>query len=246
MIVTPIKTHKITTEDNDLFAILDKYLPELKEKSVVAITSKIISFTQGRIVSSSVDKQKLIEKESDYFLPRTSSKYNVQFTIKNNILTANAGIDESNADGQFVLWPENPQESVNKIREYLTKKFNIKFLGVIITDSKAMPLRWGVTGISLAHSGLNALKDYIGKNDLFGRKFRFEKLNIADSLAAAAVLKMGEGAEQTPIAVIEDLPQVEFLDRNPTMGELNNLKIELEDDLYSPLLNSVKWEKGGE
>ncbi len=245
MIVIPIKTHKITTEDKDIFIILDKYLPKLKEKSVIAVTSKIISFAQGQAVqTNSIEKEKLIEKEADLLLPRSSSKYDVQFTIKNNILTANAGIDESNANGQYILWPKDVQEVVNEIREYLTKKFNIKFLGVIITDSKATPLRWGVTGMSLAHSGFNALKDYIGEKDLFGREFRFEKLNIADSLAASAVLEMGEGSEKTPIAIIENLPQIEFQDRNPTEEELNSLKIELENDLYEPLLKSVKWEKG--
>lgn len=244
MIISSVKTHKITTEDKDIFAILDKYLPQIKEKSVVAITSKIISFTQGRFVrTNSIEKEKLIEKEADVFLPRSSSKYDVQFTIKNNILTANAGIDESNANGQYILWPKDLQETVNKIREHLVQKFSLKFVGVIITDSKATPLRWGVTGISLAHSGFNALKNYIGEKDLFGREFKFEKLNIADSLAAASVLEMGEGSEQTPIAIIEDISRVEFQDRNPTEEELNSLKIESDDDLYAPILKSVNWKK---
>jgi F420-0:gamma-glutamyl ligase len=105
-------------------------------------------------------------------------------------------------------------------------------------------MRWGVTGMSLAHSGFGALKNYIGEKDLFGREFKFEKLNIADSLAASAVLVMGEGSEQTPLAIIEDLPQVEFLERNPTNEELKELKINIEDDLYAPLLKSVMWRKG--
>lgn len=244
MIVSPIKTHKITQEDTDIFAILDRYLPQLQEKTIVAVTSKIISITQNRVLPLSVNKQELIEQEADFYLPRSSSKYDVQFTIKNNILAASAGVDESNANGQYILWPKNPQESANQIREHLAHKFNLRALGVIITDSKTTPLRWGVTGISLAYSGFAALKDYVGTGDLFGRLFHFEKLNIADTLSSSAIAVMGEGAEQTPLAVISDLPQVEFQDRNPTKEELANLKIDLQDDLYAPLLSSIKWEKG--
>ena len=244
MHVYSVKTHTITSQDNDIFIILDKYISEIKEKTVITVTSKIISFTQGCVVPvGSQDKQTLIEQEADQYLPRSSSKYDVQFAIKNNILTANAGIDESNADNQYILWPKDPQKTANEIREHLVQKFGIKHIGVIITDSKATPLRWGVTGMSLAHSGFNGLKDYIGSKDLFGREFKFEKLNIADSLAASAVLVMGEGSEQTPLAVIEDIPQVEFQERNPTEEELRELKISLEDDLYAPLLTSVQWKK---
>jgi len=244
MIITPIKTHIITQKDTDIFVILDKYLPILREKSVVAVTSKIISFTQGRVVSGTDEKQKLIEKEAQYFLPLENSKYDVRFTINKGILTANAGIDESNANNKYVLWPKDLQKTANGIREYLAKKSNLKKIGVVITDSKATPLRWGVTGMALSHSGFNALKDYIGTKDLFKREFKFEKLNIADSLAAAAVLAMGEGAEQTPIAVIEKASLVEFQERNPTQEELDNLRIKLEDDLYAPLITSLKWQKG--
>lgn len=246
MIVTPIKTHKITSSDTDLFKILDQYVLNLIENSVVAITSKIISICEGSIKKiGSVEKDELIKNESELFLPRSSSKYNLSFAIKNGIMAVSAGIDESNGNGYYILWPKNPQQSANKIREYLSKKFNIKNLGVIITDSKTTPLRWGVTGIALVHSGFKALCDYIGKPDLFGRPFEYEKLNIADSLAVSAVLVMGEGGEQTPIAKIEDLENVEFLNRNPTDEEINELRINLDEDIYGPFLSSANWQKGG-
>ncbi len=56
---------------------------------------------------------------------------------------------------------------------------------------------------------------------------------------------MGEGNEQTPLAVIKNIPFVQFQDRNPTEEELDELKISLDDDLYAPLLKAVKWKKGG-
>lgn len=248
MKVSAIQTHKITEQDKNIFEILEQYIDHVSENSVVAVTSKIVSICEGSILkieNGGQLKDRLIEENSQYYLPRSNNKYNVSFTVTNNILSASAGIDESNGNGFYILWPKNPQESANKIREYLVGMFGVKNLGVIITDSKTTPLRWGVTGISLAHSGFNALYDYIGKEDLFGRPFVYEKLNIADSLASTAVLEMGEGSEQTPLAIIESIKNIEFQNRNPSKEELDGLRISLEDDLFAPFLKNADWKKGG-
>ncbi len=245
MKVTAIKTHKITREDKDVFAVLDNYLPELAEGSVVVVTSKILSIIEGRIVKiGEVSKDQLVAEEAELYLPSSESKYNFSLTIKNSLLIPSAGIDESNGNGYYVLWPKDPQKWANDIRDYLVKRFNLKNVGVIITDSKTTPLRWGVTGAAIAHSGFSALNDQVGSPDVFGRVMQATKVNVMDGLAAAAVVVMGESSEQTPLAVIEDVPFVQFIDRNPTEGELKDLKINIEDDLYAPLLQSVEWEKG--
>ena len=248
MKVTGIRTHKITSKDRDILKVLDQYIKDLKDGSVVAVTSKIVAITEGRIVkiqnSEKGQKDRLIEQEAEFYLPRSSNKYNVSLTITGGQLVASAGIDESNANNSYVLLPENPQVSANKIREYLGKRFKLKNIGVIITDSRTSPLRWGVTGVAIAHSGFEALKNYVGIKDLFGRKFEFEKTNIEDSLATSATLAMGEGAEQTPLAIIEDVPFVKFQGRNPTKKEIESLRIDISDDIYASLLTSVKWRKG--
>lgn len=244
MKVTPIKTHKITKKDKDIFKILDAYIKDLKEKSVVAVTSKIAAITEGRIVRlGDADKDTLIRQEAQYYLPK-DNRFHIRFTIKNDTLIASAGVDESNGAGYYVLWPANPQKTANEIRSHLKKKFGIKYIGVIITDSKTTPMRWGVTGIAIAHSGFLAVKSYIGKEDVFGRKFKYEKLSIRDCLASAAILTMGEGAEQTPLAVIQEIPNIAFQDKNPTQKELDEIKITLDTDLYGPFLKSVKWKEG--
>lgn len=247
MKITPIKTPKIIPgKSQDFFKILDRYLPSFKEGSILAITSKVIAICEGRIVKiGKINKDELIKKEAEYYLPRNQSKYGFSLTIKNNLLIPSSGIDESNGAGFYVLWPKNPQKTANEVRAYLVKRFLLKKVGVIITDSKTTPLRWGVTGSALTHSGFLALNDYIGKLDLFDRKLRVTKVNVMDAMAAAAVLVMGEGNEQTPMAKIEDLPFVKFVSRNPTKKELKDLHIEIADDLYAPLLQSVNWQKGG-
>ncbi|MDP4007131.1 MAG: coenzyme F420-0:L-glutamate ligase [bacterium] len=247
MKVTSVKTKKITQKDTDIVKILDTYLPCLKDRSVVSVTSKIVAISEGRmILEKETDKDKLIAREAEYYLPRTSSKYNVMLTIKGNAVNFSSGIDESNTGGYYVLWPKDPQASANKIREHLVKKHRKKNLGVIITDTSSVPLRWGQRGVFvLAHSGFSALNSYIGKPDVFGRPFKMTSAAIADALGTSAVLVMGEGAEQTPLAVIEDIPFVKFQQRNPTKRELAKLKMPLADDLYAPLLKAVKWRKGG-
>ena len=70
-------------------------------------------------------------------------------------------------------------------------------------------------------------------------------MNVVDRLAAAAVLIMGEGNEQTPLAVVTNLPFVEFTSSKQTKKELDSLHIELAEDVYAELIKSVKWKKGG-
>lgn len=245
MNIVSIKTHKITRTDSDILKVLDHYILTLEEKSVVAVTSKIVAICEGRIVPvEETDKQTLIEQESEYYLQAKTNKYNISFAINNGFLVAGAGIDESNGNGYYVLWPENIQLTVNQIREHLSKRFNLKHIGVIITDSRTTPLRWGVTGMAIAHSGFAMLKDYINQEDIFGRKLMYTKENVADGLASVSTLVMGEGQEQTPLAVITEIPFVEFQDRNPTDEELQATKLSMEEDLYAPFITSAPWKKG--
>lgn len=246
MQVTSIKTHKITTRDKDLLKILDKYIKKLSDRSIVAIVSKIVAITEGRVLKmTEEEKDEIIKKEAQYFIPKEEHKFGLYVTINNNHLTYSSGIDESNGNGYHILWPKNPQKTANKIREYLKKRFNIKNVGVVITDMAALPLRWGIIAGEIAYSGFNPLKILTGKSDVFGRKFLYTKVGILNGLAAAAGVVMGEGAEQTPLGIIEDIPFVEFVDRNPTEQELKDLIIEPANDLYGSMMKKANWQKGG-
>lgn len=249
MNITTVKTHKITDADKDILAIIDKYITSLSENSILVVTSKIVAICEGRIQkinskTETEDKEKLVKDESEMFIDKNENQYGFYLTITQNLLIPTAGIDESNGNGYYILWPEKPYETANKIREHLIKKFEVENLGVIITDSKTTPLRWGTTGVSISYSGFDALNDYMGKPDLFDRTMRVTKANIADGLAAAAVVCMGEGQEATPLAIISDIPYVKFQKRNPTEEEIKNLKISLEDDVYAPILKRAPWQKG--
>lgn len=248
MKVTAIKTDRIVAGKKSIYEVLDDHLPGPKEGSVVVITSKIVGLCENRVVPiGSIDKEELIVKEADLYLPSKISQYGYHFTFIKNTLVSASGIDESNSGGDYyVLWPKDPQGAANAIRKYLLKKYGLKKLGVMITDSACVPARYGTLVLSIGHSGFLAMNNYIGEPDLFGRPFKVSRSNIAGGLAAAAGVVMGEGTERTPIVILEDLPFVEFQDRDPTKEELKSYYVPaLKDDLYSPFLNSVEWQEGG-
>lgn len=246
MIVHSIKTVKIAADTTRaLIDILDQFVTDMPEKSVLAIASKVAGLCEGRVAPVGlVQKDELVARESQWYLPSSSNPYGVSLAIAGGNLVASAGVDESNGDGHYVLWPANPQKTANSIREYLAKRFSRKEVGVILTDSTTRPLQWGTTGIAIASSGFEPIKSYIGATDLFGRPFDYHTNNLANGLAAAAALVMGEGAEQTPLALLSGLDMVAFTGRNPTARELAALGISLEKDLYAQFLKNAAWQKG--
>jgi len=231
MLIKPIKT-KIFKPDENLLEFLGKNIPKIKNGDVVIITSKIVALSEGRYACPKNKKQKeeIIKAESDWFL---KTKY-VYLTIKDGDVLANAGVDESNANDRLILLPKDSYKSAQIARAYLRQKFRVKKLGVIITDSRLLPLRAGVVGISLGYAGFKGIKNYIGKPDLFGRPFEFSKTDIADSLATAAVLVMGEGTEKQPLCVISEAP-IEFTDKISR----TELKIDIREDIYKPLFEKI-------
>lgn len=240
MQINPIKTRKINPPQDDLYKVLDRYCPQLKEGCILLITSKILSIHQGQCIPTKnvKDKDKLIKDEADISISRKEcpGEYAI-LTIKNSTLIPSAGIDESNANDYYILWPKNPEKEAKKICNYLKKKFSIKKLAVIITDSHTTPLRSGTQGIAIGFYGLKPIRDYRGKKDLFGRKLKVSQINIVDSLASIATLTMGEGRESTPLALIKNA-KVEFTAKET----FKDLFIPFKEDIYYPLLKYF-WKK---
>lgn len=217
----------------DLFSFLEKHLPRLTEKTILVVTSKIVALSEGRCLKAINEKIKkeIIAQESELVLP---TKY-VCLTIKDGLAMANAGVDESNANGGLILLPRDSFRAADKIRNHFRKEYRLKDFGVIITDSRCLPLRAGITGVALGYAGFRGLKDYRKSKDIFGRPFHYSRVDVADSLAAAAVLNMGEGNERKPIALITDAP-VEYVEKI----DKNELKINIREDIYGPLFRKIK------
>lgn len=239
MEIQAYKTDRILPNAS-LESILNDALPPLAEKEIVVITSKIISLCEGRVTSKTKVKSKLelIYKEASAVL---RTKFGTHLTLKNGILIPAAGIDESNVEESYVLYPKNIPATAQSIWEYLRSKHRLKNLGVIISDSHTTIGRRGVLGIGIGWCGFNPVYNYIGKEDCFGRKLKMTYANHLDALAIAAVHVMGEGNESTPLAIIRNASKVEFQSRPPTEEELNSILIPPEEDLYGAIFEHPDW-----
>lgn len=247
MIVRPVKTDTIRAGDVSLKQLIDGSIDELPEGSVLAITSKIAALCAGRVLpTTGTDYDDLVKRQSSLYAPQQDKKYGSRFTITHNTLVRAAGIDKSNSDNHYVLWLDDFQPTANEIREYLSSKYQLKKVGVIITDSVSTPLRRGSSGICLAHSGFSALNDYQGKFDLFGRPLSVSVAAVANGLASSAVIVMGEGDEGTPLAIISEVPFVSFQPRNPTQQELKTTYLDKDEDIFGLFLNTIDWQVGGQ
>lgn len=219
-----IKTKIIKFGDN----LVDTILKSLKEQQIklenndiLAITSKIIANLEGRVVklndvTPSAKGQEFAQLFSlqpefaELILLEADDVYGgvkqYVLTRKEGLLTANSGIDKKNAPvGSVILWPKTPANWAQKIKVELRHKTG-KNVAVLIVDSGLTPLKLGTTGLALATVGFKPVKDLRGNNDLFGKTIVVTHHAVADDLAAAAHLMMGEAAEKTPVVLIKNAP----------------------------------------
>ena len=119
---------------------------------------------------------------------------------------ANAGVDQSNIEGsdRVLLLPENPDASCIALKAAFDRTFGVD-VAVVINDSFGRAWRNGVVGVALGAAGLPALHNLIGAPDLFGRPMRVTEVAIADELASAASLLMGQADEGTPVIHVRGL-----------------------------------------
>ena len=205
MEILPVKTPIFKTNQS-LFDFIKSNVQILSEGDILVITSKLVALSEGR-VGKIEDKEKIIREEAEDII-ETAWAY---LTLTSRGWEINAGVDESNADNQLILLPKDSFSSAEILLEKLKSYYKISRLGIIVTDTRSMPLRVGTVGRAIGLAGFLPIKSYVGKEDLYGRESRLTASNVADALASSAVLMMGEGSEQTPFSIIKSAP-VTFTD----------------------------------
>jgi coenzyme F420-0:L-glutamate ligase len=231
---------RIIKEDDDIYEVvkesLEKNEVKLKDMDILVIASKVLALTQKKILKvKSADYKKgdlkdIIEEEGGKLF---ETNY-CWLTYKDNHLIPNAGIDKSNMPrGKIVLWPDHPYKAAKNIQKKLKEEYKIKKLGVIISDSTCSPLRTGVHGISIGYFGFDGLEDLRGEKDIYNNKMEVTRRALADCLASAALIVMGEADEQKPLAVISDAP-VNFTEKDPDIKAMP-----IDDDLFYGIYNSA-------
>jgi len=127
-------------------------------------------------------------------------------------LLPNAGVDGSNApDGKVTLLPADPDKSAWNLRRAIHDQYG-RTVAVLIIDSRTHPMRYGCSGVAIGCSGIPSILDERGKKDLFGRELKVTRRAIADNLASAAELLMGEADERIPAVLVRglDLPTGDY------------------------------------
>jgi coenzyme F420-0:L-glutamate ligase len=198
---------------------LDKNNERLQEGDVIVISTKYISNAQGRIIDLNnvkasikgidVSKKFQIKAEIAEIILRESDKIfggisGFVITSADNIMAPNAGIDKSNVKkGNIVLYPKDPYIIAEQIRRKIFLKFSIH-VGVILVDSRLMPVRIGTSGVAISCAGIEPVLDMRSEKDLDGNPLKVTFQAVVDNLATIANHKMGEGAESKPFAIIRD------------------------------------------
>ncbi|HCR72260.1 MAG TPA: coenzyme F420-0:L-glutamate ligase, partial [Anaerolineae bacterium] len=199
----------------------------LLDNDIFVLAQKIVSKAEGRMVSLAdvIPSQKAIElaekTEKDARLVELMlQESNEVVRYRKNVIVvehklgficANAGIDHSNVMGDgdnkdvVLLLPENPDNSAKQIRDEIKKRTS-KNIGVMIIDSHGRAWRNGTVGMCIGLSGIPAIVDERGWKDLFGYILQATIIGVADELAAAASLVMGQAAEGTPVVHARGFP----------------------------------------
>ena len=122
---------------------------------------------------------------------------------KHGFICANSGVDRSNVPGErnVALLPEDADKSAGKIRKEIRRLTGCD-VAVIVSDTHGRPLRHGEINIAIGVAGIKPVRDRRGEKDLFGYVLRVKQTAIADELASAAELVIGNAAEGVPVAII--------------------------------------------
>ena len=193
----------------------------VKNGDIIAIASKVVSLSEGNVVSlakvkPSISARRLASRFGvppefvQVVLDESDAVYGgvpgVLLTLKNGDAVANSGVDRKNAPSESVVpWPVNPQRSAEKIRRIVSHKLRKK-VGVVIVDSRVTPLRLGTIGLAIACSGFQPVRDARGMTDLYGRKVLMTLQSLADGIAGAAHMLMGETRETIPFVLVRSAP----------------------------------------
>jgi coenzyme F420-0:L-glutamate ligase/coenzyme F420-1:gamma-L-glutamate ligase len=224
--VTPLEGIPRVRAGDDLAQILAAALErnDLRPQAqdVLVVTQKIVSKAEGRtldlatvepssrareiagITGKNVHLVEAILSQAAEVLRAAPNVLIV--ATRHGLVIANAGIDQSNMEPgdhgrRVLLLPENPDASAASLKQRLDAHFGSD-IAVIIADSAGRAWRLGTVGVAIGAAGLPALLDLRGEKDLSGRPLEVTEVGMADAVAAAAVLAMGEAAEGRPAALV--------------------------------------------
>lgn len=211
LIVSEAKTNDVAIEDGDIIVIAQKVVSKA-EGRIIQLDEVTPSEKALEIAKKTGRNPKLVElvmRESKRFLK--ASRQILIVEDQRDIVSINAGIDKSNVEGanRYALLPVDPDESARRLRSRIMKLTGKK-VGVIISDTYSRAFRRGQVNFAIGLAGIDPFYDYRGMEDLFGYVLQVKFSAVADELASATELVMGQGKEAIPVAVVKGLNRIVF------------------------------------
>lgn len=234
LILETAQRNGLKIDDGDVIVIAQKIFSKA-ENRVIPLKSVLPSeraFQIARETGKSPRFVELVLRETESVLKATREILLVK--DKRGLICINAGIDKSNVEGgdKFALLPENPDVSAEKCRREI-RKLTGKNVAVIVCDTYSRPFRRGQVNFAIGIAGIKPLKDYRGKEDLFGQTLKVKNIAVVDEIAAAAELLMGQATEARPVVIFKGLKEVVEFCENCSVREL---EISREEDLFKGAL----------
>ena len=229
IILESCKHNKFILEDDDIIVIAQKVVSKSENRYKNLLEIKPSKQATNLALSLNRDPAfiQLILNESNEIISTDKNVIIVEHKL--GFININAGIDRSNIPENknlVLLLPEDPSSSSQKIYEDISSKIK-KNISVIITDSMTRPYRSGVMNFALASTNIQSLIDLKGEKDIYGNILQATEIAIADELAAASGLLMGQGNDGMPIVIIRGFDRKHYL-----KNDAFNLIAKKEDDLY--------------
>jgi coenzyme F420-0:L-glutamate ligase/coenzyme F420-1:gamma-L-glutamate ligase len=208
LLAAAIRRMDISPEDGDILVVAQKVVSKAEGRFVEL--AGVVASPRAAALAKEVHKDpRLVEvilSESSEVIRHRKDVLIVAHRL--GYVMANAGVDQSNvadSDGGIVLLlPRDPDASAAALKAKLDEEFGVSF-GIVINDSFGRAWRNGVVGVALGAAGVPSLRNMIGVPDLFGRKMRVTEVAVADEIASAASLLMGEAAEGVPAVHVRGL-----------------------------------------
>lgn len=211
LILNALKTEDIEVENGDVFVIAETVISK-SEGNIIDLRAIEPNSKAIQLAEKTGKDPRLVEaviKESKEIL-RVGHDFIVSET-KHGFVCANAGIDESNVKKSMATpIPEDPDKSARIIKEKIESATK-KEIVVIISDTHGRAFREGAIGVAIGIAGMDPLWDRRGESDLYGKKLKTTKIAVADELASAASVVMGQADEGIPVVIIKGVKYVENL-----------------------------------
>ncbi|MDI6690914.1 MAG: coenzyme F420-0:L-glutamate ligase [Candidatus Bathyarchaeota archaeon] len=233
-IVETVGKNGLKIEDGDIIVAAQKIFS--KAEGRVARLRDVVPSKKAHEIAKKTGKGpkfvELVLKETKRIVKASREVLLVE--DKHGLVCINAGIDKSNVEGagNFALLPANPDKSAQKCRREI-KKLTGKTVAIIICDTYSRPFKRGQVNFAIGLAGIKPFKDYRGKKDLFGQILKVKNVAVADEIAAAAELLMGQADEATPVVIFKGLNNVVQFCEDCSADEL---QISRKEDLFKKAL----------